>query len=167
MGKFDLTKITEEDLATLAANGDSASHAYLWELIIPRVRRVIGKHVKPHRFLRRSAADISQGVLLKFPTFIKRWKADRLAPGSTFDKWLYFTISHVAQDVIREQKDSLGISIPQKKPYPQWWHVSEYAIAHNGERRGSECGIEGMLLDGIERIDRGYKPQLGWSENNE
>lgn len=164
MGTFDLKNITEEDCATLAANGDAEALAYLWELVVPRVRRIVAKQVKRHTFLRRSAADIQQGVLLKFPVFIKRW--DHRKAKSSFDKWLYFTIRFASQDVIRAQKDSLGIKIPQKKAYPKWWYMSDYKTngANIGSRKSDDGELDGMIIAGLDRIDRGYELDLP-SEN--
>lgn len=156
-GKIDITKISEEDLATLAANGDTAAADYLWELLIPRVKRVVAKAVKPHKFLRWQREDLVQGVLLKYPVWICRWDRDK-ATGS-FDKWLYFTIRRVCQDVIREQKDTLGIGYPQKFGYPLWGHLQVGKINEIGH---SDPSYDEMVQEGLERLDRGFP----MSENN-
>lgn len=165
MAKLDLSKISEEDLATLAANGDSAALSYLWELVIPRIKRVVAKAVKPHRWLRLNREDIVQGVLLKFPMFVCRWDRDK-ATGS-FDKWLYFTVLRVSQDVIREQKDSLGISYPQKMGYPEWSHIVRSQGSNASETVGgghTRPSVDQEINEGLDRLDRGF-PMRPPSEN--
>lgn len=159
-GHIDLSAITEEELATLAAGGDLEAFSLLWQVITPRVRKIIARSCRRQAWLSRQQEDITQCVLLKYPVWICRYSQEKLS--TNFDKWLYHTVRRVTQDVIRAEKDSLGISIPQKKPYPEWKYLSEYA-SDNRERDGS--GNQSTILEGIDRIDRGYYPNLGWSES--
>jgi DNA-directed RNA polymerase specialized sigma24 family protein len=161
-GEIDLTTITEEELATLASGGDTEAFALLWEVITPRVKKIIANSFRSQAWLRRQQDDITQCVLLKYPVWIRRY--DQFKLSTNFDKWLYHTVRRVTQDVIRAEKDSLGISIPQKKPYPQWNYLSEYA-SDCRKRNASECDHQSIVLEGIDRLDRGYYPSLGWSES--
>lgn len=156
-GRIDLTAITEEELATLAAGGDKAAFSLLWEVVTPRVRNIVARSVRKQAWLSRQREDITQSVLLKYPVWIRRY--DQFKLSTTFDKWLHFTIRRVTQDVIRAEKDSLGVSIPQKKPYPQWQYLSEYS---ENNRAGETGKAESAILEGLERLDRGYLPNLAW-----
>lgn len=156
-GKINLTAITDEELAILARHGDKKAFAYLWEKIIPDVRKVVNRFAKNSVWVRSNREDVAQGVLCKYPTFIKRYDADKLS--TTFSKWLHHTLVRITQDVLRQQKDSLGISIPQKMPYPQWSHLGGL-VSHRGPGM-ARSDIEWQIEEGIRRIDRGEQPNLG------
>jgi DNA-directed RNA polymerase specialized sigma24 family protein len=156
-GRIDLDKITDEDLATLASGGDSEAFTLLWERVSPKVSSIVARSVRKQAWLSRQKEDIVQAVLVKYPVWIRRYDPAKLS--TTFDKWLHFTIRRVTQDVIRQEKDSLGVSIPQKRPYPEWQYLSEYSASSKNWESGK---AESAILDGIERIDRGYRPKLGW-----
>lgn len=155
-GKIDVTKLTDEELAILARHGDKKAFAYLWEKIIPDVRKVVNRFAKNSGWVRSNREDVAQGVLCKFPTFIKRYDADKLS--TTFSKWLHHTLVRITQDVLRQQKDSLGICIPQKVPYPTWTHLGSFS-------ESASVDMEWEIHEGIKRIDRGEQPNLDPSSN--
>ncbi len=142
-GKLDLTKLTKEELAALAANGDKAAFSYLWELVIPSVYQVVRRFGRSSRWVSERQDDIAQGVLEKYPVWIKRFRWQKLN-GGTFDRWLYCTVSRVTQDVLRAQKDSLGIRIPQKQEYPVWEYLSHF------DPRDAEA----IVISGMDLLDR-------------
>lgn len=155
-GRIDLTQITDEELAILARHGDKQAFTHLWAKIIPAVKKVVNRFAKNSVWVRNNREDIVQGVLTKYPVFIKRYDAEKLS--TTFSKWLHHTLVRITQDVLRQQKDMLGISIPQKTPYPVWSHLGSLSADRN--KQGGAGGLEWEIDAGIRRIDRGELPNL-------
>jgi DNA-directed RNA polymerase specialized sigma24 family protein len=143
---MDLQAITDDELAILARYGDKEAHAFLWVRIQPKVEQIVDLFGRSSRWVRNGREDIIQGVLLKYPVWINRYDPAKLS--TDFSKWLHHTLIRVTQDVLRQQKDQLGIGIPQKMPYPQWAHLGDFL----------DC--ESVVNDGIDRIDKQEQPNL-------
>lgn len=136
MDTIDLSKLSDEDLAILARYGDKEARSYLWAKIVPKVESVVDRFAQNSRWVRSIREDVVQGVLLKYPTFIDRYDPKKLR--GTFAKWLHFTLCRVTQDVLRAQKDVLGIGIPQKQEYPLWNHLGTFDDATVAIEEGRE-----------------------------
>ena len=146
---------TLEELSLLVFAGDEAAHAELWVRIIPKVRSVVSGYARNSKWVDSIREDLEQGILLEYPKFIKRYDPAKVSKSYDFSNWLHHTIGRVAQDVIRRQKDVLGVGIPQKAPYPEWFHL------------GAVNDCPEIINDGRERMRSGRKPCLDKGENNQ
>jgi len=139
---------TLEELSILVVAGDEDAHAELWVRIIPKVRSVVAGYARKSQWVDSIREDLEQGILLEYPKFIKRYDPAKVSKSYNFSNWLHHTLARIAQDVMRRQKDVLGVGIPQKAPYPEWLHLG--AIDH----------CSGIINDGRENMRRGHKPCL-------
>jgi DNA-directed RNA polymerase specialized sigma24 family protein len=144
---------TLDDLASLVFSGDQKAYAELWERIMPAVKKAVGGYAKNSKWVDSKREDIEQGVLLAYPVFIKRYDPSKQKKDYGFSEWLYHTLSRVVQDVIRREKDTLGVGIPQKSDcYPEWFHL------------GSVNDCPEIVSAGRENMRRGLRPVLGPQE---
>lgn len=136
----------EDHLAVLARYGDRDAAKLLWELSIPQVGRVTHSFAARYPWINHN--DLTQDVLADFPKFLKRYDPTK---AHSWNKFLYFTIYHAAQDALRKE-DPLGVRIPQKKPYPAWRRLSDLA--------DDPYILEGVVLDGLTNLDKNYTTNL-------
>lgn len=147
-GKLELSEILDDDLAILAVFEDSEAMDELWTRMIPLVERVTRLFVNRYPWIDHN--DLTQSVLVEFPKIIKRFNPNHES-GNPIRKYLYHSFWRASQDALRKE-DPLGIQIPQKMPYPEWLHLSNYS-------EHSEL-IEAVTLEGYERIDSGHPATL-------
>lgn len=154
-GKISLAIISEDDIALLARYGDKESFDYLWQLAIPQVGRIAGAFCRRYPWIDHD--DLTQTMLLEFPKLVARFRPHvARAKRITWNKYLYFSLYRTGQDALRRE-DPLGVSIPQKSPYPSWRRFSEITDSNNL--------TEQIVTDGLAKIDRGDSAVLDASAN--
>lgn len=112
------------EVVELAQGGDAESLALVWEAVIPIARRVARSAAARYTWL--DADDLQQDLLLGVPRFLSRFRA-RNEHGHSFEKYVFFRLSFYIKDVLRRE-DPLGISYPQKLPYPQWSRLGDESL---------------------------------------
>ena len=149
----------EDDLALEAKQGNTQAFSKLWELSVPRISRIAAKICKRYPWI--ASEDVAGEVHLQFPKLFKRWKPER---GTKWSKFAGFAVYRAVQDVLRKE-DPLGIKLPIKSRYPEWRRFSDFTNRGN-LRNDSVCkSVEGIVNDGLDRIDRGYEFTPGDEES--
>lgn len=141
LGKIDLDTLPPDDAALIAHFGDDEATQFLWRQATIKVERIAGLFVRRYSWI--SHEDLCQEALIVFPKILARYNP---AKGTSWDKYLYFSVYRACQDALRRE-DPLGVRIPQKSRYPSWRRLSEISE--------SNALLEGIVLDGINKIDRG------------
>jgi hypothetical protein len=144
-GNIDFIVLSEDDTALLSHNGDTEALAILWQKAVPQVGRIAGLFTRRYPWIDHE--DLTQTMLVDFPKIIRRYDPERARSRKiTWNKYAYFAFYRAAQDALRRE-DPLGVSIPQKAHYPSWRRFSEISDSANL--------IQGIVLDGLNKLDRG------------
>jgi hypothetical protein len=156
-GDIQVADLSDNDIALLARFGDDEAFAALWQRSIAIAEKVTHKFANKYDWINQD--DLTQSVLAEFPKIINRYKPNHPKQVG-IRQYLYFAFYRATQDALRKE-DPLGIRIPQKnKTYPKWSHLSTVERKVDSGRRGGRLGIEGLVLDGMNRIDRGFEVNL-------
>lgn len=148
----------EDDLALEAKQGNTQAFSKLWELSVPRISRIAAKVCKRYPWI--ASEDVAGEVHLQFPKLFKRWKPER---GTKWSKFAGISVYRAVQDVLRKE-DPLGIKLPIKSRYPEWRRLGDLRKDFRDGFRQTSC-VDGLLSDGIDRIDRGYEFTPGDEES--
>lgn len=149
-GELDVPTLSDDDLALLAKHGDEEALTVLWEQAIAQVERITGLFARRYPWVEHE--DLVQTVLVGFPKIVFRYDPWRAREKKiSWNKYLYFAFYRATQDALRRE-DPLGVGIPQKAHYPNWRRFSEMTE--------EPCFLETIILDGIEKLDRGEPLQL-------
>ena len=144
-GKIDFDTLGEDETALLSHFGDTEAFNILWAASIPQVERIAGLFVRRYPWI--SHEDLVQTVLCDFPKLVSRYDPEKARTRNiTWNKYLYFAFYRAAQDALRRE-DPLGVKIPQKARYPSWRRFSELT--------SSQALLEAIVIDGLDKIDRG------------
>lgn len=146
---LDLAKISEDDLAIIACNGDRPAIRFLWEASTPLVAKLTG------RFASRIGGwidwqDVRQNVMLEVPKIIKRYKPALAKKG--WSRYLACSLYRATQDVLRRE-DPLGVSIPQKKSYPVFCRLTDLTC--------DPVMLDMIVNKGAQNLDAGHVMQEG------
>ncbi len=86
-------------------------------------RRIARNYCRKYTFVDED--DLAQSMLLGLPKIIRTYRPGKAGTG--WDKYCYFRLTFLAKDVLR-QRDDLGIGWPQKKMYPEWYHLGDESM---------------------------------------
>lgn len=108
-------------LAQLDNNKQAIDEIYARKTEI--ARRIARNYCRKYTFVDED--DLSQSMLLGLPKIIRTYRPGKA--GTSWDKYCYHRLTFLAKDVLR-QRDDLGIGWPQKKMYPEWYHLGDESL---------------------------------------
>lgn len=100
------------------------------ELLLERkdevIRRLVKNCIRKYTFV--DGDDMYQSVVLNFCKIVKTYRPGK---ATDWDKYCYHRLTFMIKDILR-QRDDLGIGWPQKKMYPDWFHLYDKSDASDG-----------------------------------
>lgn len=125
--QIDYQSLESRDLVWLV-QVDSDNRAS--ELLLDRkdevIRRLVRNCIRKYTFV--DGDDMYQSVVLNFCKIIKTYRPGK---ATDWDKYCYHRLTFMIKDILR-QRDDLGICWPQKKQYPDWFHLYDKSDASDG-----------------------------------
>ncbi len=126
--QIDYQSLESRDLVWLVqVDNDPQASELLLERKDEVIRRLVKNCIRKYTFV--DGDDMYQSVVLNFCKIIKTYRPGKA--GTDWDKYCYHRLTFMIKDILR-QRDDLGIGWPQKKMYPDWFHLYDKSDANDG-----------------------------------
>jgi hypothetical protein len=120
---------------------DAAAYEHLLTRKEDVIRRLVRNCIRKYTFV--DGDDMYQSLALYFPKIVSRYRPGKA--NTDWDKYCYHRLTYTIKDILR-QRDDLGIMWPQKKMYPDWFHLYDKSESSDG------CHAD-VIADHRESID--------------
>ena len=153
--QIDYQSLESRDLVWLVQVDDD-QQAY--ELLLERkdevIRRLVRNCIRKYTFV--DGDDMYQSLALNFPKIVKKYRPGKA--NTDWDKYCYHRLTYTIKDILR-QRDDLGICWPQKKMYPQWFHLYD--------KRDTSDGCHADVVIDDRRLSEEAREQLEFHQSIE
>lgn len=126
--QIDYQSLESRDLVWLVQVDEDAK---AYELLLDRknevIQRLVRNCIRKYTFV--DGDDMYQSLALNFPKIVRTYRPGKA--GTDWDKYCYHRLTFMIKDILR-QRDDLGIAWPQKKMYPDWFHLYDKSDASDG-----------------------------------
>ena len=126
--QIDYQSLESRDLVWLVqVDNDRQAYELLTERKDEVIRRLVRNCIRKYTFV--DGDDMYQSLALNFPKIVRTYRPGKA--NTDWDKYCYHRLTYMIKDILR-QRDDLGICWPQKKQYPDWFHLYDKSDASDG-----------------------------------
>lgn len=131
--QIDYQSLSSRDLVWLVqVDADPRAIELLLERKDEVIRRLVKNCIRRYTFV--DGDDMYQSLVLNFCKIVKTFRPGKKTESgkeNDWDKYCYHRLTFMIKDILR-QRDDLGICWPQKKMYPDWFHLYDKSEANDG-----------------------------------
>lgn len=126
--QIDYNQLESRDLVWLVqVDDDQAAYELLLQRKDEVIKRLVRNCIRKYTFV--DGDDVYQSLALHFPKIVRTYRPGKA--NTDWDKYCYHRLTYTIKDILR-QRDDLGICWPQKKMYPQWFHLYDQSDSREG-----------------------------------